>query len=48
MATESHAQEIADLLLRVYEIHDWIINDTGGPEGLQNLVSDTDSQDVNG
>jgi death-on-curing protein len=29
------AQTIADLLLRVYEIHDRIISETGGLEGLR-------------
>ena len=36
--SESHAQAIADLLIRVYEIHDWIIRNTGGLEGLRDVM----------
>ncbi len=35
---ESRAQEIGDLLVRVYEIHEVIIRETGGLEGLHNAA----------
>lgn len=35
MRTEDRADEIANLLIRVYEIHEIIIDETGGIAGLR-------------
>lgn len=38
MSSETQQQEIGDLIVRVYEIHDLIIRETGGQAGLRDAA----------